>query len=147
MPPDIDLSTDVNQLCARYPAEEVTVRSPRLEDAALAIVETSEETHVFTRDGDMKTLRPDGTCTCGHAFTYSPDEFATITDSQEALREGACTHQQAMLNSIDCGGACTECSAYAITEKQPEPDADIRSRYRCAGCGTPRYREPTGVDS
>lgn len=143
-PPDIDLSTDVNQVCSQYPSKEVTVRSPRLDDAALAIVETTEKTHVFTRDGDMKTLRPNGTCTCGHSLTYTPDEFTTITDSHKALWEGACDHQQAILNSIDCGGGCPQCDVYVIAEKQPEPGAEVRSRYRCAGCGAPRYREPTG---
>ncbi len=140
-PPNIDLHNDVDQLCERYSAGEITVRNPRLDDVALAIVETSGESYVFTRDG-MKVLRSDGTCTCGHSFTYSPDEFATITDGQTALREGACDHQRALLNSINCGGMCPKCGVYVITEKQPEPGAETRSRYRCAGCGTPRYREP-----
>jgi hypothetical protein len=142
MATDFDLTTELERLKRSVPLNESTVRNPRLQDDALAILQTSEETYVFTRDEDLVTLRADGTCTCGHEFTYAPDEFATRTDGLDGLHAGACPHQRAVLNSIDCGGACRECGSYVIAEKQHEPAYDVTSRHSCAACGAPRHREP-----
>lgn len=145
MPPNFDLATELDRLRLTTSIDEFTVYSPRLDDDALAVVTTNDETYVFTHDGDLVTLRADGTCTCGHEFTYTPDEFASRTDGLDELQAGACAHQRAVLNAIDCGGACPECGAYVITEKQHEPASKVTSRYSCAACGAPRYREPTGT--
>jgi hypothetical protein len=140
MPTSFDLTAELERLRLSEPLEEVTVRSPRLGDDALAIVTTADETYVFTRDSDLVTLRADGTCTCGHEFTYTPDEFASRPEGLDGLHDGACAHQRAVLNAIDCGGACAECGAYMIAEKQHEPAYDVTSRYSCAACGAPRHR-------
>ena len=98
MPTSFDLATELDRLTLSEPLDEITVRNPRLDDDVLAIVQTSEETYVFTRDGDFVTLREDGNCTCGHKFTYTPDEFASRTDGLDGLHAGACPHQRAVLN-------------------------------------------------
>lgn len=113
----------------------------------------SSDVAAVLREGNKHTvLLPDGTeeivdgdsCTCGHEREDTKTDMGTEAHQGWQNRLAAsCDHQEAVLQSVDVGGCCSECGTLAV-EKKDHTDKYgnvLLQSFSCAGCGTGRTEQ------